>query len=79
MTTSTGPSCAAESSTKLLDVKGVARLLHCSTRHVYRLSDAGKMPPPLKLGALVRWSRSAIDEWIAGGCKPIRTVKGGRR
>ena len=63
----------------LLDVKAVAALLRCSGRHVYRLSDAGKMPRPYKLGALVRWSRSAVEDWIAGGCKSVRPPKGERR
>jgi len=33
-------------------------------RH-FRLTDAGRMPAALKVGALVRWSRQAIVEWIA--------------
>ena len=28
----------------LLDVQAVAEMLGCSPRHVYRLSDAGRMP-----------------------------------
>jgi excisionase family DNA binding protein len=58
----------------LLDVQAVAQLLACSTRHVYRLSDGGRMPPPVRLGTLVRWRREAIEEWITGGCKPCRTA-----
>jgi predicted DNA-binding transcriptional regulator AlpA len=58
----------------LLDVRAVARLLDCSPRHVYRLADAGSMPPPVKIGALSRWLRRAIDEWIAGGCKSVRAA-----
>lgn len=61
---------------QLLDVKAVGKMLNCSTRSVYRMADAGKMPPPLKLGALRRWSASAIQEWIEGGCKSVRNVKG---
>jgi excisionase family DNA binding protein len=53
---------------EMLDVRAVAALLQCSSRHVYRLSDSGKMPRPIKLGALVRWSRSAVLAWIAAGC-----------
>ena len=68
----------AEPSAKLLDVKAVADLLGCSTRHVYRLSDGGKMPPPVKLGSLVRWSRSAIEEWIDAGCPSCRGRAGKR-
>ena len=56
----------------MLDVQAVADLLTCSTRHVYRLADSGRMPRPIKLGKLVRWSRSVIEEWIAGGCPRCR-------
>ncbi len=61
----------AESSAILLDVQAVADMLDCSARHIYRMSDAGKMPAPVKLGALVRWSRAAIEDWIAAGCPRI--------
>jgi excisionase family DNA binding protein len=53
-------------------VQAVARLLDCSTRHVYRLADTGRMPPPVRLGALVRWRRQDLDAWLASGCKPCR-------
>jgi excisionase family DNA binding protein len=52
----------------LLDVHSVAKLLGCSSRHVRRLADAGKMPRPVNLGALVRWNRQEIEDWIAQGC-----------
>ena len=58
----------------LLDVRAVAAVLGCSTRHVYRMADAGNMPPPVRLGALVRWPRETITDWIANGCKPVRRV-----
>ena len=60
----------------MLTIDQVARLLNCSTRTVYRLNDAGKMPRPVRLGALVRWNRSEIDQWIADGCP---AAKGGRQ
>ena len=69
----------ADASAKLLDVQAVAEMLDCSTRHIYRLSDAGCMPAPVRLGSLVRWSAVAIREWIEGGCKPVRTMKGGAK
>lgn len=81
MTTTNGVVHVAPSgSAALLDVRGVALLLGCSPRHVYRLADGSKMPPPVRLGSLVRWSRASLDDWLAGGCKPVRTVsgKGGR-
>lgn len=58
----------------LIDVQTVASLLGCSARHVYRLADGGRMPAPVKLGALVRWHRATLDEWIADGCKVVRPV-----
>lgn len=70
-----------DSASALLDVRAVAALLKCSTRHVYRLSDSGRMPGPVRLGVLVRWRGSDLDAWIGGGCKPVRHVaaKGGAR
>ena len=58
----------------LLDVQAVAGLLGCSSRHVYRMSDAGKMAAPVKIGALVRWRRADLDAWLAEGCRPVRQV-----
>ena len=59
-------------SAKLLDVRSISKILSCSTRHIYRLSDAGRMPAPVKLGSLVRWPRTSIEDWIAAGCPRCR-------
>ncbi len=56
----------------LLAVTDVARLLNCSTQHVRRLADAGRMPRPMKLGALVRWNRAEIETWLGAGCPDPR-------
>lgn len=56
----------------LLDVRAVAEMLDCSSRHVYRLADAGAMPRPVRVGALVRWPRQAIEDWIQAGCPRVR-------
>ena len=58
----------SQSESILLDVTSVAELLDCSSRHVRRLADAGKMSRPVKLGALVRWNRQVIEDWIKEGC-----------
>jgi excisionase family DNA binding protein len=48
-------------------VPDIARLAQASDRHIWRLIDAGKVPGRIKgLGRLVRFSRSAIDAWLAG-------------
>ena len=69
-----------ESPATLFDVKQVAAMLCCSPRHVYRMSDAGAMPRPRHVGALVRWCRSEIEQWVADGCPKVRqlSTKGGR-
>jgi len=55
----------------LIDVRAVAAILGCSPRHVYRLSDSGRMPRPLRLGGLVRWNLLDIEKWIDSGCPQI--------
>ena len=62
----------------LLNVGDLARMLDCSPRHVYRMCDAGKMPKPLRLGALVRWDRNVIETWISDGCPSVRAGRGER-
>jgi len=71
MTTVTLPP-ADPPATQLLDVRAVAALLACSPRHIYRLSDGGRMPAPVRLGSLVRWRRADLDAWLDGGCRPVR-------
>ena len=72
-----GPAPRPGVGAELLAVKAVATLLGgCSTRHVYRLADAGQMPRPIRLGTLVRWRRSELISWLDGGCQPIRPEKG---
>ncbi len=74
MTTTTTPERATGRT--LGDVKAVAEKLDCSPRHVYRLADAAKMPPPIRLGSLVRWDLDAIDAWIAAGCPSCERGRG---
>lgn len=71
-----GPEPRPTESAELLDVRAVSALLGgCSPRHVFRLSDAGRMPRPVRLGSLVRWRRREILDWIADGCAPVRPTK----
>lgn len=75
-----GPELQPAVNAELLDVRAVALLLGgCSTRHVYRLSDAGRMPKPIKLGSLVRWRRAEVMSWIDTDCQPIGPAKGTTR
>ena len=57
----------------MFTVHEVARMLNCSARTVYRLTDSGRMPRPVKLGALVRWPKAVVERWITDGCPSTRT------
>jgi predicted DNA-binding transcriptional regulator AlpA len=61
----------------LLDLKAVSQMCNCSGRHFLRLADRGDAPWGRKLGAVRRWSREEIVDWIRGGCKPV--YQSGRR
>jgi predicted DNA-binding transcriptional regulator AlpA len=63
----------------LMDVHAVAGKLSCSWRTVLRLADRGAMPFGVKLGSLRRWSAIEINEWMEGGCKPVRSPGAIRR
>ena len=60
----------------MLTVHGVAALLACSSRTVYRLIDQGKIPRAVRIGGMVRWPRESFEEWIADGCpSPIDSAE----
>ena len=61
----------AESPIRMLTVRALSELLNCSQRHVYRQAENGKIPAPIKIGALNRWSAKVINQWIAAGCPPV--------
>ncbi len=64
---------------EMLTIGEVAALLGCSPRTASRLADSGRMPSPVKLGSLKRFSRTRILQWVADGCPPCRSAKGGKR
>jgi excisionase family DNA binding protein len=48
-------------------VPDLARLTKSSERHIHRLNDLGKIPGKIAgLGRLVRFSKAAVDAWLAG-------------
>jgi len=56
----------------LLTAEGVAEILHCSSRSIHRLAETGKIPPPVRIGGLVRWTRQQMEQWVADGCPARR-------
>jgi predicted DNA-binding transcriptional regulator AlpA len=57
---------------ELLTIGQVARLLNAGPRTIWRWSQSGVMPRPLKIGAgkqgTVRYRRAEIAAWIESGC-----------
>jgi excisionase family DNA binding protein len=48
-------------------VSDIARLTQTSERHIHRLNDRNLVPGRIKgLGRLVRFSKAAVDAWLAG-------------
>jgi len=52
-----------------------------SSRHSRRLTDARRMPAPVRLGALLPWPAwtgdplTGIHDWIAAGCLDCRSLR----
>ena len=64
----------------MLDVKGVARLYGCSTRHVWRMTDLRDIPQPVRVGSsgrLVRWRFGDLRDHIRRGCPSCRPMAKG--
>jgi predicted DNA-binding transcriptional regulator AlpA len=69
-----------EAEKPLIDVKEFAAKLGCCPKHIRRMADSGRCPPSIQLGALRRWNRQVVDDWIADGCPVVRHVRiGGRK
>ncbi len=51
-----------------------ARIIKVSTRTLWRLRSAVRVPEPMRLGGLVRWQYAEIKKWIAEGC-PIPAAR----
>ena len=52
----------------LLDAENAARLCGLSQSTWQRLSNAGRVPAPIKLGRRSLWSRVELESWAAMGC-----------
>jgi excisionase family DNA binding protein len=55
----------------LITASKLAALLGISTRTLWRLRSAGRLPEPVRLGGAVRWRREDIQKWIADGCQRL--------
>ena len=52
----------------LIGIESLAWCLDTSARTIRRWSERGEMPPPIKIGSLVRWDVTKVRQWISDGC-----------
>jgi len=71
---------ANDKTEEIMTVSAFARYLHCNRHTLYRLLKRKEIPA-FKIGSDWRFSRSAIDEWIAGlrVTNPLLTRGSGRK
>ena len=66
-----GDDAPGASGDRLLRVSEVARKLSVSGRTVWRMTDRGELPRPVRIGTrMVRWRESEIEAYIADGLRP---------
>lgn len=82
VSTAGGPANTSGIIPELIDTHDAALLCGIAERTIWRWSNSGLMPAPIKIGrglrAAVRFRRSELLEWIADGC-PRVNGKGGRQ
>jgi len=54
----------------LVNANEVARLLSISSRTLWKLASAGRVPEPVRLGRSVRWRAGELQAWVDAGCPP---------
>ncbi len=54
----------------LIPAERFAKLMQISTRTLWRLLSAGRVPEPVRIGGSVRWRLDQVKQWIASGCPP---------
>lgn len=52
----------------LIPVEQVAEMLNLSTRTVWRMLAAGRIPEPVRIGGSVRWHLDRVRQWVDAGC-----------
>jgi predicted DNA-binding transcriptional regulator AlpA len=55
-----------------ISARQMSQMLGVSLRQCWRLSSAGKLPKPIRLGGSVRWNRQEIMDWFQAGCPDRR-------
>ena len=59
---------------ELLTRRDVANIVKVDPNTIDRMAEDGRLPKAIDLGIgkrALRWRRSEINAWIAGGCMPV--------
>jgi excisionase family DNA binding protein len=57
---------------ELVTIREVAKHFDVNVGTIYRWIGRGEFPKPMRFGRrMVRWDVVALNDWIAGGCKPL--------
>ena len=54
--------------TMLINSREAAKRLKVSQRTLWGMHNSGKMPPPIRIGRMVRWSVEVLKKWTEAGC-----------
>ena len=57
---------------RLITKKEMAAKLSVSVDWIEQAIPKGQVPPPVKLGELIRWVDEVIDKWIREGCPEVK-------
>ncbi|MBS0263432.1 MAG: helix-turn-helix domain-containing protein [Planctomycetes bacterium] len=58
----------AEEGPLLITARQLADKLQISTRTLWRMLSAERLPAPIRVGGIVRWRANDIERWISAGC-----------
>ena len=53
---------------RLLTIQEMAAIMNCSVASVYTMKAYGRVPPPLRIGRLVRWDPREVQQWLDNRC-----------
>ncbi len=59
----------------LIDTKAATKLLNVSARTIWQMTQTGRIPQPIKIGRLVRWSYEELQAWVNAGGPPMSEWK----
>jgi len=53
---------------RLLTIQEMAAIVNCSVGTVYTMKAYGRVPPPIRLGRLLRWDPREVQKWLDNRC-----------